>query len=342
MPRSPTAIRLTDHERSTVMAWRRSGATERQLAERADMVLRAADGQATWEIAAALGTRAARVSRWRTRFELDRLPGLVDVPRAGAPKRYGSGTERRVVACVEQPSPSGHAAWTGPLISAELGDVSIHQVWRILRRRGISLRRRSWGVWTDPVFARTVVDVGGLYLHAREHALVLTVDRGAGESVSTDEPGWLPLASAPLEAEFIRCRRRRGGDGTLCATLEVATELLAAGQEPRTPRRDILDFMKIAVDRHESGDVHVLLHRTTVSAPNEARWLRQHPFVRFHAVSTYDLWLEQAEVWFDILSGRLLGGDSLAAPCDLRDAIDAFVSVHDPDGTPFEWTKAHQ
>ena len=58
------------------------------MVERADMILRAAQGQRTDEIATALRTRPARVSKWRTRFARQRLRGLTDVPRAGAPRRY--------------------------------------------------------------------------------------------------------------------------------------------------------------------------------------------------------------------------------------------------------------
>ena len=117
------------------------------------MILRAADGQGSGEIATALGTRPARVSKWRTRFERQGLLGLID---AGA-------TERRVLAHLAQPPPEGQATWTGASLAAALGDVSADQVWRVLRRR------RRWGIRTDPEFARKAVDVVGLYLHPPEH-----------------------------------------------------------------------------------------------------------------------------------------------------------------------------
>ena len=142
MSRSPTPISLSADERTTLQAWQRTGSTERRLVERAEIVLRAADGQATSAIAVALRTRPARVSKWRTRFAQQRLRGLVDAPRAGAPRRYDSTVETRVLDYVNQPPPPGHATWTGPSLAGKLPDLSTYQVWRILRRRGISLRRR--------------------------------------------------------------------------------------------------------------------------------------------------------------------------------------------------------
>ena len=49
--------------------------------------------------------------------------------------------------------------------------------------------------------------------------------------------------------------------------------------------------------------------------------------------------LNQVEIWFSILSRRALAGASFTSPWEVRDAIDAFVEVYNPDATPFEWTK---
>ncbi len=63
MPRSPTPITLSAEERKTLQAWQRAGSTEQRMVERAQIILRAAAGEGTDEIAAALHTRPARVSK---------------------------------------------------------------------------------------------------------------------------------------------------------------------------------------------------------------------------------------------------------------------------------------
>ncbi len=142
MPRPPTPIHLSAEERTTLQAWQRGGSSDRRLGERAEIVLRAADGQATRAIAVALRTRPARVSKWRTRFAKHRLRGLGDQPRTGAPRAYEAIAETRVLDLVGMPPPSGHRAWTGVLLAAAAPGLSVHQTWRLLRRHGISLRRR--------------------------------------------------------------------------------------------------------------------------------------------------------------------------------------------------------
>ncbi len=60
MPKSPTAITLSAAEQAALQRWRRAGPTEHQLVERAEMILRAADGQGSGEIAAATAAGPGR------------------------------------------------------------------------------------------------------------------------------------------------------------------------------------------------------------------------------------------------------------------------------------------
>ena len=149
-----TSIVLSEDERAQLTAWARNGTTERRIAERARIVLGAAAGKTTKEIASQMALRPATVSKWRTRFARDRLAGLSDSPRSGKPLRYGKDTTQRILAVLDEPPPAGYASWNGRLVAEALGDVTESQVWRVLRELGISLqRRRSWCISTDPQFA---------------------------------------------------------------------------------------------------------------------------------------------------------------------------------------------
>src|ERR1035437_7699958 len=88
MRKPATPIVLSEAEQETLRSWLRAGTSEQRMVERARIVLAAADGIGTNEIARQLLTRPARVSKWRTRFARDRLTGLVDAPRPGAQARY--------------------------------------------------------------------------------------------------------------------------------------------------------------------------------------------------------------------------------------------------------------
>ncbi len=91
---------------------------------RAGLILRAAAGAGNEQIAAAMNTRAATVSKWRGRFLLHRINGLQDAPRPGKPATYDAHSERRVLAQLDQPPPKGYARWNGVLLAAALKDIS--------------------------------------------------------------------------------------------------------------------------------------------------------------------------------------------------------------------------
>lgn len=67
---------LSEEEQQTLGSWLHAGTGEQRMVERVRIILAAAEGTGTNEIARDPGTRAARVSDWRTRLAHDRLRGL--------------------------------------------------------------------------------------------------------------------------------------------------------------------------------------------------------------------------------------------------------------------------
>jgi transposase len=115
------------------------------LALRARIVLGCAAGLSNKAVAERLGTRPATVSKWRGRLAQEGLPGLRDAARSGKPRQYPDDHERRILAALDEAPPAGYGRWDGSLLARHLGDISKHQIWRVLRRHEISLaRRRSW------------------------------------------------------------------------------------------------------------------------------------------------------------------------------------------------------
>ena len=108
MSRKPTPVELSEQDRQILARRVRSGTTEQRMDERAKLILAAAEGQSTVQIAAELGTRPSRVSMWRTRFSRYGLAGLQDRPRPGAPRRYDESTEQRILAKLDESPPAGH------------------------------------------------------------------------------------------------------------------------------------------------------------------------------------------------------------------------------------------
>lgn len=339
MSKKAAVIQLSAEERETLERWVRSGSTPQRLVERSRIILRAAEGCGSVEIADEFGTRPARVSKWRTRFARQRLTALQDAPRSGKPRRYDEKSERRILESLDQPPPSGFARWNGRLLSEQLKDVSDDQVWRVLRRRRISLaRRRSWCISTDPQFAAKAADIVGLYLNPPENAVVVCVDEKPSIQALERAQGWLRLPDGRSLSGFSHDYVRHGTT-TLFAALEVASGLVKTGHYARRRRREFLDFMNDVLADHPQGEVHVILDNLNTHKPKCDRWRARHPRVRFHYTPTHASWLNQVECWFSILTRSALTGVSFTSPAQVRAAIDRFVAAYNPRATPFEWTK---
>ena len=340
MSRKASPIILGEEDRAKLEGWVRSAKTEQRLALRARIVLAAAAGASNLAIAEALRVRPARVSKWRVGFARAGLAGLFDAPRPGVKRRYDAATERRILARLDAPPPPGHASWTGGLVAAALGDVSASQVWRVLRRHGIHLRRRrSWCVSTDPEFAAKAADIVGLYLDPPENAVVLAVDEKPHIQALERAQGYLKLPNGRALRGFSHDYKRHGTT-TLFAALDVVSGEVKAGHYRRRRRVEFLNFMNRLVADYPDQEIHVILDNLNTHKPRRDHWLARHRNVHFHFTPTHASWLNQVECWFSILSRRALQGASFTSPHQLRRAIDRFIETYNAQAAPFEWRKA--
>lgn len=339
MFRVATKIQLSEEERQQLESWVRKTTMEQRLVQRARIVLESAAGKTTRGIARSLGLRPATVSKWRTRFSQQRMGGLADAPRPGKVPEYGREAERRILVQLDAPPPAGYTTWSGRLVAEALGDVSVHQVWRVLRQHGIHLqRRRSWCVSTDPEFAQKAADIVALYLDPPENAVVLSVDEKPAIQALERAQGWLRLPNGQVLRGFSH-EYKRHGTTTLFAALEVATGLVRTGHYRRRRRREFLDFMNRGLACYPDQELHVILDNLNTHKPKHDRWLARHPKVHFHYTPTHASWLNQVECWFSVLWRRALRGLNATSPRDVRRAIDAFTASGNQHAVPFEWTK---
>lgn len=340
MGREATSVQLSEHERTALESWVRSGTTQQRHVFRARIVLMADDGLTNVAIAEELATRPTTVGKWRSRFAEQGMEGLLDAPRSGRTPEYDDETQQRILALLDQPPPEGYATWNGRLVAEALGDVSADHVWRVLRRRGISLqRRRSFCVSTDPEFVPKAAAIVGLYLAPPENAVVLCVDEKPSIQALERAQGWLKLPDGRALTGFSH-EYKRHGTTTLFAALDIVTGLVKGGHYQRRRRREFLDFMnELIADYDDDTEIHVILDNLNTHKPKDDRWLRRHPNVHLHFTPTHASWLNQVEIWFSILSRSALKGASFASPRQVRQAIDRFIEAYNENAAPFEWTK---
>src|SRR5260370_27721645 len=129
-PLSP--LTLIPAERQRLLEWSRRPKTAQALALRARIVLLCAEGRSNTEVARRVQVTGATVCKWRQRFVLLRLDGLLDEPRPGTPRRFRAAAVERVLARTLERQPQAATHWSTRSLAQATGlsQSSISRIWR--------------------------------------------------------------------------------------------------------------------------------------------------------------------------------------------------------------------
>jgi transposase len=336
-PPAPQLV-VSPSERAALDRLVRARTTEQRLAQRARIVVRAADGVANKRIAAELGVNLMTVLLWRRRFEADRLAGLREASRPGRPPTYTRADRDRVIALTLEPPPDGTTHWSARRIAARVG-MSITTVQRIWAEAGLKPHRvETFKFSTDPELEAKVRDVVGLYLAPPERAIVLSVDEKTQIQALDRTQPMLPLRSGQVERHTHDYKRN--GTTSLFAALNVATGEVTQQARARHTGEDFLAFLRRLERTYPDQDLHVILDNvSTHKTPDVRAWLERHPRISFHFTPTSASWLNQVETWFSVLTRQAIRRGSFSSVKELIAMIDRFTSSWNAGSTPFVWTK---
>ena len=191
-PKAP--LILTEDERETLVRWSRRAKSSQALALRCRIVLACADGRDQQAgRRRSCGCSPPTVGKWRARFVADRLEGLVDEPRPGAPphdhRRAGRGGGGRHAGGDPARTPRTGRGRRWPS-GRGCRKSTVGRIWRAFELK--PHRTDTFKLSTDPQFIEKVRDVVGLYLNPPEQRA------GAvrGREVPDPGPGPLPAGAA--------------------------------------------------------------------------------------------------------------------------------------------------
>ena len=125
-------VELSPAQREELERLMRTPSAPNQLAQRARIVLRAAEGATNRQIAAELGVSLPTVGLWRTAFVRAGAAGLADAPRWGRPRTLDEATAKLIVAKTLEPPPAGTTHWSvrGLARHRALPPTTVHRIWR--------------------------------------------------------------------------------------------------------------------------------------------------------------------------------------------------------------------
>src|SRR5919112_1190873 len=147
-------VQVPDADRRELQRRARDKGAPAREAERARIVLLAADGVPGKQIAAIVGCAEPTVVTWRGRYAERRLVGLEDLPRPGKPAQLPEALRDRVLelTLTEPPIQFGATHWSSRLLAAALAGegtpishATVARMWhRGGRRRSSSQPTRRW------------------------------------------------------------------------------------------------------------------------------------------------------------------------------------------------------
>jgi transposase len=332
------AIELTDEQEGELTKLARSKRTSVRLAQRAQIVLLAAQGLQNKDIAQQLGIGRVQVARWRERYLECGVQGIErDLPRGAPPVKVDVA---KLVALTTQSTPEAATHWSTRKMAAVL-QVSPSTVMRHWQANGLKPHLvRGFKISRDPKFVDKLEDIVGLYMSPPEHALVLCCDeKSQVQALDRTQPG-LPLKKG--RAQTMTHDYKRNGTTTLFAALNVLDGQVIGQCQQRHTHAEWLKFLR-KIDRETPKDktLHLVADNyATHKHPVVQEWLKKHPRFHMHFTPTSASWLNMVERFFrDITVNRLRRGVFTSVP-ELTAAIDEYVAHHNTKPKPFIWTKS--
>jgi transposase len=309
------------------------------LALRARIVLQCATGALHGVIAEDLDVTIQTVGKWRRRFADARVPGLLDEPRPGAPRKVTDADVERVLTATLESTPRDATHWSTRTLAAQerLSQSAVARIWKAFALQ--PHRLDTFKLSKDPLFIEKVRDIVGLYLHPPDRALVLCVDEKSQIQALDRTAPLLPMRPglpARRTHDYVR-----HGTTSLFAALDVkaGTVIGACHARHRAQEfRQFLDRIDAAVPTH--FDVHLILDNyATHKTRRIHRWLLRHPRYHLHFTPTSASWLNLVERWFVELTRKQLKRGSHRSTKALRDAIMSYIALGNETPQPFVWTK---
>ena len=342
MAPSARVVVLDEQQRRWSEAVVRSRTASIRDVQRARIVLAAGDGMSNAAIARMLSVRVNTVRTWRGRFAEHGMAGPGDLPRPGRPALYGPDVHLRIVATVTSQRPEADSQWSHQLLAEELADdgISPSQIGRILADLDLKPHRvRGWLTRrSSPDFFVKAAAVCDLYLNPPPGSIVVCIDEktaiGARSRKHPDQPA-RPGRVARREFEYVR-----HGTVSIIAALHVHTGQVIT---ERITRNDSATFIKFLTMLDQTTDPGLIIHLVLDNGSSHTskatkKWLREHPRFQPRYTPAHASWVDQAELFFSILTRRLLRRGEFISREDLADKIENFVNVYNRTTKPFRWT----
>lgn len=350
-------ITLTGSIRRALKRRARGRKTPHRDKIRAQIVLSAAARCSNTEIAAALGITVDTVRKWRGRFAVQGLEGLVDRPRSGRPRRFTAVhvAEVKALAC-QLPAATGVplSLWSAPELAREVvtrgvapDGISAATVRRWLAADAIKpWQYSSWLFPRDPDFAAKASRVLDLYgrrwdgkpLGKREYVI------SSDEKTSIQARCRCHPSLPPGKARAMRVNHeyKRGGALSYLAAYDVHRARVFGRCAPSTGVKPFMALVEevMTVEPYASAQrVFWVVDNGSSHRGQKAidRLAKRFPNAVMVHTPVHASWLNQIEIYFSVVQRKVVSPNDFTDLTEVEQRLDDFEGRYNATAKPFDW-----
>jgi transposase len=331
-------FRLTASECRELMERLRSRRVPAEDVRRARLILLLAQGRSYLAIRHVLGCNANYISRWKGRFEAERLAGLYSHHRGRAVEKRTPALEARILEWTRRAAPDGSTHWSSRKLAQHLG-ISHMMVARVWQRAGLKPHRiERYMASDDPDFETKAADIIGLYVKPPQHAAVFCVDeKTAIQALDRLDPV-LPLSPGRLERHGFEYYRH--GTLSLYAALNTRNGEVVGKTAARHTSQEFVAFLADLVANQPPGkEIHLIADNLSAHKTSRVeQFLAAHPKVHLHFTPTYSSWLNQVENWFARIERDVIARGVFTSVRDLARKLMRYIRHYNRAPKPIKWT----
>ena len=336
--RPKKSMTLSETARQDLEILAKSRSMPHALVQRAQIVLLAAAGETNSAIAQKIGLSKPTVGLWRKRYIDYGLEGLHDELKPGRPRTISDEQVATVIQKTLDTKPKGGTHWAiRPMAeSTKISKSTIHRIWSAFGLQ--PHRQKTFKLSTDPFFVEKIRDIVGLYLSPPANAVVLCVDEKSQIQALDRTQPLLPMGLGYVEGvthDYVR-----HGTTTLFAALDIANGTVITQCKRKHRHQEYLAFLKhIDQEVPEELDIHAIVDNyVTHKHIKIKRWLARHPRWNIHHTPTYASWLNQVEIWFNLITQQAIRRGTFSSVKELVSKIQQYADNYNRHPRPFVWT----
>ena len=306
---------------------------------------------------AGVAERLQRSERWvrrvREAFDELGLEGLHERKRPGRPPKHSAELRCELIAMAcGKPSDFGvqhRVTWTYGVLRDTLAErvpeaADVSRSWVVKTLLNADLRPHRTQLWLhspDPAFREKVNEVCALYASAPENSVVLCVDEKTGiQALGRKHPVRDP---APGRARRMDYEYVRNGTRGLIAAFDAHSGQVYGEMRARRTADDLVEFMEGVAAAYPDGDVHIVWDNLNIhhDGPSK-RWTRFNARhggrFHFHYTPIHASWVNQIELYFSILSRRVLRNAVFDSTDEVDEAVLGFIEYWNrEEAMAFDW-----